>query len=57
MVVDPNTVRMKERMPKGKFSINGVQLAPAKKTVEMGKRAVEFRASVTVEAIRKAIGR
>jgi hypothetical protein len=48
---------MKERMAKGKFSINGVQLAPAKKTVEMGKRAVEFRASVTVEALRKAIRR
>ena len=56
MVVDPNTVRMKERMAKGKFSINGVNLAPANKTIEMGKRAVEFRAGVTVEAIRKVIG-
>src|SRR3989442_6867092 len=55
MVVDPNTVRMNERMAKGKFSINGVKLAPAKKTIEMGKRAVEFRAGVTVEAISKAI--
>jgi creatinine amidohydrolase/Fe(II)-dependent formamide hydrolase-like protein len=56
MVVDPNTVRMKERIAKGKFSINAVNLAPAKKTIEMGKKAVEFRAGVTVEAIRKAIG-
>ncbi len=57
MTVDPNTVRMKQRMAKGKFSINGVQLAPAKKTIEMGKKAVEYRAGITVEAIRKAIGR
>lgn len=56
MVVDPKTVRMTERMAKGKFSINGVQLAPTKKTIEMGKKAVAFRASVTVEAIKKAIG-
>jgi creatinine amidohydrolase/Fe(II)-dependent formamide hydrolase-like protein len=56
MVVDPNAVRMKERMAKGKFSINGVKLAPAGKTIEMGKKAVEYRAGVTVAAIRKAIG-
>lgn len=55
MVVDPNTVRMKERIAKGKFSINSVNLEPAKKTIEMGKRAVEFRASVTVEAIKKVM--
>ncbi len=56
MVVDPNTVRMKQRMAKGKFSINGVKLAPAEKTVAMGKKAVEYRAGITVVAIRKAIG-
>jgi creatinine amidohydrolase/Fe(II)-dependent formamide hydrolase-like protein len=57
MTVDPNTVRMKQRMAKGKFSINGVQLAPAKKTIALGRKAVEYRAGVTVDAIRKAIGR
>jgi creatinine amidohydrolase/Fe(II)-dependent formamide hydrolase-like protein len=57
MTVDPTTVRMKQRMAKGKFSINGVPLAPAEKTIEMGKRAVGYRADVTVEAIRKARGR
>jgi creatinine amidohydrolase/Fe(II)-dependent formamide hydrolase-like protein len=57
MVVDPNTVRMKERTAKGKFSINGVKLAPANKTIEMGRKAVEYRAGITVEAIRKAIGK
>jgi creatinine amidohydrolase/Fe(II)-dependent formamide hydrolase-like protein len=57
MTVDPTTVRMRQRQAKGKFSINGVNLAPAARTIEMGKKAVEYRASVTVEAIGKAIGR
>jgi len=57
MTVDPNAVRMRQRMAKGKFSINGVQLAPAEKTIEMGKKAVDYRATVTVEAIRKAIAK
>ena len=55
MTVDPNTVRMRQRMAKGKFSINTVNLAPAGKTIELGKKAVEYRAAVTVAAIKKAI--
>ena len=54
MTVDPNAVRMKQRAEKGKLSINGVSLQPPK-SIEMGKKAVEYRASVTVEAIRKAL--
>jgi creatinine amidohydrolase len=57
MVVDPATVRMKERIAAGKFRINGVDLAPAEKTVEWGRRIVEFRADLSVAAIRKATGR
>jgi hypothetical protein len=56
MVVDPNTVRMKERTAKGKFSINSVKLAPANKTIAMGRKAIEFRAGLTVQAIRKEVG-
>src|SRR6266545_1136646 len=56
MVLDPNTVRMKERVAKGKFSINSVNLAPASKTIAIGRKAIEFRAGVTVQAIRKAVG-
>ncbi|HWB09851.1 MAG TPA: creatininase family protein [Pirellulales bacterium] len=56
MTVDPNLVRMKERGAAGKFSINGVELAPAAKTIELGKRIVDFRASSTVRAIERAIG-
>jgi creatinine amidohydrolase/Fe(II)-dependent formamide hydrolase-like protein len=53
MVVDPATVRMRQRVAVGKFSINGVSLAPPEKTIALGKRLVEYQASVTVEAIRK----
>jgi creatinine amidohydrolase/Fe(II)-dependent formamide hydrolase-like protein len=55
MTVDPNTVRMKQRLAAGKFHINGVELAPAEKTIEWGKRIVDFRADATVKAIHKAI--
>jgi creatinine amidohydrolase/Fe(II)-dependent formamide hydrolase-like protein len=56
MTVDPQTVRMKERRAKGKFSINGVALDPAAKMTELGKKAVAYRADVTVAAIQKALG-
>jgi creatinine amidohydrolase len=54
MTVDPNMVRMKERGAAGKFSINGVDLAPAPKTIEWGKKIIEFRANATVKAIELA---
>jgi creatinine amidohydrolase/Fe(II)-dependent formamide hydrolase-like protein len=57
MVVDPATVRMKQRIAAGKFRINGVDLAPAEKTIESGRKIVEYRAGITVDAIRKSIGR
>ena len=53
LVVDPNTVRMKQRMAKGKMSINGVSLAPPKGT-EIGKKVIEYRANRVVAAIQKA---
>ena len=57
MVVDPVTVRMKQRLAAGKFRINGVELAPAEKTIAWGKRIVDYRAEVTVRAIRKAVAK
>jgi creatinine amidohydrolase len=56
MLVDPTTVRMKERIAAGKFRINGVDLAPAERAIEWGKKVVEYRTGVTVKAIRKARG-
>jgi len=57
MVVDPTTVRMKERIAAGRFRINGIDLSPAEKTIDWGRRIVEFRAERTVAAIRKALER
>jgi creatinine amidohydrolase/Fe(II)-dependent formamide hydrolase-like protein len=54
--VDPALIRAKQRQAAGKFSINGVALAPLEKTVEWGKKIIEFRSEATVKAIRKAIG-
>lgn len=56
MAVDPGAVRMSERRAKGKFSINGVPLDPADKTIALGKKAIAFRTDITVAAIRKALG-
>ena len=55
MTVDPVQVRMKQRIAAGKFSINGVNMAPSEKTIELGKKIVDHRAEVTVAAIRKAL--
>jgi creatinine amidohydrolase len=52
--VDPQLIRAKQRQAAKKFSINGVDLAPLEKTVEWGKKIIEFRAEVTAKAIRKA---
>ena len=55
MSVDPTTVRTKQRIAAGKFHINGVDLAPIDKTIAWGKRIINFRAEMTVKAIRKKL--
>jgi creatinine amidohydrolase/Fe(II)-dependent formamide hydrolase-like protein len=55
MAVDPETVRMRERRAAGRFSINGVKLDPAQKTIALGRKAVAYRADVTVQAIKRAL--
>lgn len=57
MVVDPATVRMKERIAAGKFRINGVDLAPAAKSVEWGRKIVDYRAETTAKLIRAALAK
>jgi len=54
-VHDPNGVRMPERVKAGKFTINGVSLAPIEETQENGRKIIAFRTEKTVAAIRKAI--
>jgi creatinine amidohydrolase/Fe(II)-dependent formamide hydrolase-like protein len=55
MVADPKSVRYDERVKAGKATINGVSIADKAKALEIGKAIVEFRATVTAEAIKRAI--
>jgi creatinine amidohydrolase/Fe(II)-dependent formamide hydrolase-like protein len=53
MLVDPTTVRMEERERAGLFTINGVELAPVERTLELARRLTAAQADVTVDAIRR----
>ena len=55
MANDPKIVRFDERVAAGKATINGISIMPKDKTIEMGKKIVEFRANIAVDAIKKAI--
>jgi creatinine amidohydrolase/Fe(II)-dependent formamide hydrolase-like protein len=55
MAFDPKLVRLDQRVKAGKTTINGVSILPKEKTIDMGKKIVEFRANVAVEAIKKAL--
>jgi creatinine amidohydrolase/Fe(II)-dependent formamide hydrolase-like protein len=53
MTVDVNGVRLPERRKAHKTTINGVDLEPSAKTIENGKKIVEYRTDVTVKALQK----
>jgi len=55
LAIDPESIRMKQRIAAGNFRINGVDLAPAEKTIAIGKKIIDFRAETTVKLIRKAL--
>lgn len=55
MTVDPGTVRIKQRIAKGKATTNGIALTPVDNAVEVGHRIIERRADITVAAIKKVI--
>ena len=55
MAVDPQSVRIKQRIAKSRASINGVSLVPAEKSIAFGKRVFEWRAEQTVAAIQRAL--
>jgi creatinine amidohydrolase len=56
MAVDPDSVRTKQRIKADRFRINGVDLAPAERTIKWGRRIIAFRADATVKALQKSIG-
>jgi len=53
--VDPQTIRTEQRLAVGLYSLNGFDMAPPSQTVANGKKLVEYRANLTVTAIRKAL--
>ena len=54
-VDDPAHIRAEQRLKAGKFSINGVNLESVRAVVENGRKLAEYRADLTVAAIKKAI--
>ena len=53
--VDPESIRTEQRIAAGEYKVNGFDMDPPSKTIENGKKLVEYRANLTVDAIRKAI--
>jgi creatinine amidohydrolase/Fe(II)-dependent formamide hydrolase-like protein len=55
LAIDPNSVRMQQRLAAGNFRINGVDLSPSEKTIAIGKQIIALRAETTIQAIHKAL--
>lgn len=55
MTVDPNGVRLPERILAHKSTINGVDLAPEEVAIENGKKLLAYRAEMTVKEIHRLI--
>lgn len=54
-VQDPRLVRAEQRIKAKKFSIYGVEIGPIAKLVENGKKLADYRATITIDAINKAL--
>jgi creatinine amidohydrolase len=52
---DPKSVRFDERVKAGKAKINGVDISDRKKSTELAKKVVEYRADATITAINATI--
>lgn len=50
-VIDPTSIRFEQRVAAGRASINGISLEPLEQTQELGRKLIEFRTRITVEAI------
>lgn len=53
-VQDPKLVRAEQRIKAKKFSIYGVEIGSVAKLVENGKKLADYRATITINAIKKA---
>lgn len=50
-VLDPTTIRYQQRVAEGLASINGISLEPLSETQDLGRRVIEYRTDITVDAI------
>lgn len=50
-VLDPTTIRYEQRVAAGRATINGISLEPLAETQELGRKLIEFRTQITVDAI------
>lgn len=55
LIADPKSVRWEQRVKTRQATINGVSIADREKSLAISRQIVEFRASATADAIRKAI--
>ena len=53
--IDPKLIRMDQRLKRERFELNGIQESPIENTIELGKKLVEYRATITVGAFRKSL--
>ena len=53
--IDPKLIRMDQRRKVERFELNGIQEWPIENTIELGKKLVEYRATITVGAFRKSL--
>lgn len=57
MLAAPESVRMSQRLALGDFSVNGVVLTPAGKTLELARKLLAYQTGVTVTAIEKSMAK
>jgi creatinine amidohydrolase/Fe(II)-dependent formamide hydrolase-like protein len=50
-VIDPTSIRFDQRVAAGRASINGISLEPLSETQALGRKVIEFRTQLTVDAI------
>jgi len=55
MVTDPTVVRYEQRVEAGETLINGVDIHPKERAIEVGRKLLEYRIGITAEAVRAAL--
>jgi hypothetical protein len=54
-VVDPQLVRAEARLRTGKYEVHGVEMESTSELIALGRTLAEYRADITVRAMRKAV--